>query len=136
MSNKKSTVSHNLGDGERFVIQRHKDTIFADVWIRSLTWRYNPPEDFTFPTGDLELVLDGHHLGDGHEALTGSLDGVRFRPDGKMIHIALSTRPGVPPVAAGDIDPMRITPITPLKLTVRLEKRVARQSKPDRRVPA
>ena len=104
-------------------------------------WAYNIPNDFEYPRQELELTITGHHIGDGHEALVGLLsdrtEGSSFepcdtRPDGKLVHITLSTAEGVPPAAAGSIDPDAIIAVAPVSLTVRLHKRGASRIQPTR----
>lgn len=110
---------------------------FENVFCFGVTYAYGVSENYPFPDSEAELVLDGHHVGSGHEALTGLLRqgaGVpaRWRPDGKIIHVTLSTVYGVPPVRAGEIEPYAIMPIRPISCRVRLARSFAEVYRPVR----
>lgn len=83
---------------------------FKNVFCRSLTMAYKVTDDFQFSKEDIPVEVYGYHQGDGHEAILVKLGhaGVKRRPDGRLYAITLSTAEGVPPAAAGEIDPKKI----------------------------
>ena len=92
-----------------------------------VTRAYGVPKDFLYPTKPLQLFLHGIHTGTGAEALVGELSDPANpnaiwseRPDGKTVHITLSTAHGIPPARAGEIDDTLIQPIKPSFWTVQL----------------
>jgi hypothetical protein len=137
MSNNIRTVSGSLSNGQRDLILRRFYPRFDNVFCVQITWAYNVPQDFDYPRQMLDLTLTGHHIGDGHEALVGRLTDPgevtsfpggplgMLRPDGKLVHITLSTADGIPPARASEIEMRDVAPVDPVILRVRFYNRFA-----------
>ena len=142
MSSRTWCISASLSPGQRGLLLRMFPPRHEDVYCYHVMWFYAPPDDADgFPLGEIELRLDGRHIGPRHEALVGSLDGeglayARRRPDGKPVHVTLSCAAGVAPVEAGDIDPVAIESIKPVTLKVCLRRHRASKDRPERLTPA
>lgn len=137
MTNRVMRVSAQLSAGQRALLLRHFNPKHVNVWCRQLTWAYRVSDEARFPVGNLELTIDGLHEGPGHECLTGSLHGggllhERFRPDGRPVHITLSTADGIPPAEASRINLAAIRKVDPVKLTLQLRRGPATQLTPER----
>jgi hypothetical protein len=142
MSNNVRTVSGSLSNDQRALLLRQFYPKFDQVYCVQVTWAYNVPEDFDFPRQLLNLTISGHHVGDGHEALVARLtdpgDQSRFpagplgliRPDGKPLHLTLSTASGIPPARAGDIDLGKVLAVKPVSLRIRFHNRFASRITP------
>jgi hypothetical protein len=142
MPNTKRTVSASLSNDQRGLLLRQFYPRFDDVFCVQVTWAYDVPQDFEFPRQLLDLTISGHHIGDGHEALVGRLtdpgDPTRFpagplgmfRPDGKPIHLTLSTLPGIPPARAGEIELRNVLAVNPVRLRIRFHNRFASRITP------
>jgi hypothetical protein len=110
---------------------------FPLVYCDSITWAYKVDDAFEFPQGPLTCVVTGRHEGVDGEAFVVTLAGQDTRPDGKRLHITLSTAEGVQRATAGNIQDRFIERI-PLGEEVvfmtRLERFPLWKSKPMRQV--
>ena len=130
----KLCISATLSQGQRAILLKLSAPKFDQVYCHHVMWHYNCPPDAPFREGPVKLLLTGIHRGETHEAFVGSLDGAWETPDGRRVHVTLSTAPGTPPVTAGEIDPAKVEPIEPIELLVSLIKRHPTKLRPDRRV--
>ena len=127
MKHSKFRVFGNISEAQRKLLLRMVSPAFENIFCLAVTYAYGVTDDYPFPSGDVELVLDGYHRGYGCDALTGYLRSgigipLRRRPDGKIFHVTLSAMDGIAPASAGDIDADLIRPIEPITLSVRLER--------------
>jgi hypothetical protein len=116
MSSNKYMIAAEINDHIRGNLLRIYRPTLGFVYCRQILWVYDCAED--------EAVYPGREAGQDqaemltcdvvglhqnnlrlHEALVVKIGHRTHRPDGVLLHIALSTQPGVPPVAAGEIDP-------------------------------
>lgn len=140
MSNKVNVVSAVISPKQRLLVLEKFTPRYTNVYAFHLTWAYRVTPEFEFPRGEIALVLDGYHCGDGADAATGYLhDGntlftERVRPDGGLVHVTLSASDGTEPRAAGNIRLKDIVRLgDPLRLQVALVRRHATKLTPERR---
>lgn len=140
MANNVNVVSAILTPEQRTLVLNRFTPFFEDVFAFHMTWAYRVTEEFTFPRHPIVLVLDGYHLNECTDAATGyvaseaaNLWTERVRPDGTIVHVTLSTRPGTPPRDAGLIRPQLIKRVEPLRLSITLVRRHATTLRPERR---
>lgn len=136
-------VSAVLAPHQRAEILSRVTPAFTQVYCMQFTWAYRVSPGFGFPSGEIELSLDGIYRGDDADVLIGSIKGaaltngpayhLRHRPDGKLVHVTLSTRPGTPPAAslAGMPERPAWQTIAPIVLNIRLARRNATTLRPD-----
>ena len=98
---------------------------FPDVFCDSITWAYRVEEDYSFSTEVQECIVIGHHRAETHDALQLLLSNRPYRPDGKLLHITMSTAPGVQRAQTGDFRPEEVILIPQdqrIAFPVRLER--------------
>lgn len=66
------------------------------VFCDSITWAFKVTKEYEFATAPQQAMVYGLYRTDDFDAILFTLDGLRFRPDGKRLHITTSTRPGFP----------------------------------------
>jgi len=131
-------VSAVLTPHQRAEILSRVTPAFTQVYCMQFTWAYRVSLGFGFPRGEIELGLDGIYRGDDADVLIGWVNNgpvrhQRHRPDGKLVHVTLSTRPGTPPAAslAGMPERPAWQTIAPIVLNIRLARRNATTLRPD-----
>lgn len=140
MANNKLSVTAILLDSQRKELLGRIAPKFENVYALGFTWAYNVPLSVEYPMGELTLIIDEVQTDAlrGVQVATGTIsDGETMwqrRPDGRRIHITLSTKDGVPPAEAGRLEPGdgTTTPIEPITLTVYLARRTSTKQRPDR----
>ena len=144
MSNNVRVVSASLSNGQRAQLLRRFTPTFANVFCMQVTWSYNVPQDCDFPKGPLDLTVYARHIGADTDCLlarikpAGAIDSGTGdqRPDGKWLHITLSTRPGIPPARAGEIGMQDVELIDPIELRIQFHNRSASRLVPTMRMAA
>lgn len=141
MSSNTKIISASLSNGQRQLLLRHFSPTFASVFCMQVTWAYDVSGDFPYPHDLLDLTVFARHIGDDTECLLvriGKADGfgadlIDQRPDGNPLHITLSTRPGIPPARAGDVDLDCVEQVDPVTLRIQFHHRKASRLVPTAR---
>lgn len=144
MTNQVNIVHVNLSPEQREDLLDRFPPRFVNVYCRHLMWAYRVPDDFTWPTGAVDLTITGYYLGQGYDTLVATVrdaDGTEYTHQqtgqpAKLLHITHSTAEGMPPLAGGEIDADMIDAVTPFTLRIALVAGHARRLFPERRATA
>lgn len=138
MSSKKNVITAIITDAQRAAILSAAPAEFANVFALVFTWEYGVRNDAPFQIGGLQLTLDrvqtdpirGVQIALGH--ITDGTTTWHRRPDGRPVHVTISTKQGVPPSEGKLLLPSDgvTTPIEPVTFTTFLNMRHATKLHP------
>ena len=138
MSSNKNVISAIITDEQRASILGAAPAEFPNVFALVFTWEYGVRNDAPFQIGGLQLTLDrvqtdpirGVQIALGH--ITDGTTTWHRRPDGRPVHVTISTKQGVPPSEGGLLLPTdgTTTPIDPVTFTTFLNMRHATKLHP------
>lgn len=133
MSSNKNVVSALIVPDQRTTILSSVQPAFDNVFALVFTWAYGVKKDAPFPIRGMRLTLDrvqtdpirGVQIALGH--VTDGETTWHQRPDGRPVHVTISTKIGVPPSEGGLMQPGDgvTTPIEPVTLTLFVNMRHA-----------
>lgn len=106
----------------RSLLLRLFPPFYEAVYCDTITWAYKVPEEYPFNPDHQTCLVVGLARTEATEALVCLLGGAARRPDGKPVHITLSTRLGVERAQAGLIHPDLVRPCDPVSFKIRLQR--------------